>query len=641
MSSCHGDAPRAGLLPNPAILPPRPAHDRPIIVAIVGPPNSGKSTLFNRLTGLRQKVANFPGVTVEHRMGKAKLEDEHEVFLVDLPGVYSLHPRAEDEQVTHDVLKGERPDFPRPDAVILILDVTNLGRQLVLAAPILSLGLPTLILLNMADELELRGGKVDVAALAAELNCPVALISAAKGTGIDRIQQFLLGTAVRLNAPPPKIELPVLQDVPKCRQWAAKLGVRASYKAPAPPQWTRRLDSIFLHPVAGPLIFLAVVVGVFQTIFSWAQPLMNGLQQAVLWSGRWMASILPDTPWRSLLIDGVWSGVGSVVVFLPQILLLFLFIGILEDSGYLARAALIADRTMSKFGLQGKSFIPLLSAYACAVPAVMATRVIENKRDRIATIMIAPLMTCSARLPVYTLIIAAFVPNIPVLGGFLGLPAATMLGLYVLGFMAAITVARILKSTVLQSRGSSFVLEMPPYRWPTLQSLGLRLLDRAKVFLHRAGTVILLVAVVLWVLAHLPLQHGKTPPLEHSLAGMVGRATEPAIKPLGFNWKIGIGLITSLAAREVIVGTLGTIYGIEGDEQSKGLQAAVHQDLSAAGAVALLIFFAFAMQCFSTLAVVKRETGGWKWPVFQFSYMLTLAYCGSWLAFHITNHFIG
>ena len=640
MSSCHGDSRAAGLLPNPSILPPRAAHDRPIIVAIVGPPNSGKSTLFNRLTGLRQKVANFPGVTVEHRMGKAKLKDPHEVFLVDLPGVYSLHPRAEDEQVTHDVLKGERSDFPKPDAVILILDSTNLGRHLVLAAPILSLGLPTLILLNMADDLALRGGKVDVAALASELNCPVALISAAKGTGIERIQQFLLGTAVRLNAPPARVELPVLHDVPKCRQWAAKLGVRASYKAPAPPLWTRRLDAVFLHPVAGPLIFLAVVVAVFQSIFSWAQPVMNGLQQAILWSGHWMSSMLPDTPWRSLLIDGVWSGVGSVLVFLPQILLLFLFIGVLEDSGYLARAALIADRTMAKIGLQGKSFIPLLSAYACAVPAIMATRVIENKRDRTATIMIAPLMTCSARLPVYTLIIAAFVPNIPIVKGFLSLPTATMLSLYVLGFLAAVLVARVLKSTVLKSQRSSFMLEMPPYRWPTWQSLSLRLIDRAKIFLHRAGTVILLVAIVIWVLAHLPLEHGKTPPLEHSFAGMIGKTIEPAIKPLGFNWKIGIGLITSLAAREVIVGTLGTIYGIEGEEPSKGLQQAVHQDLTAAGAVALLIFFAFAMQCFSTLAVVKRETGGWKWPVFQFSYMLALAYCGSWLAFHVTNYFL-
>ena len=268
---------------------------------------------------------------------------------------------------------------------------------------------------------------MDVAALASELNCPVALISASKGTGIDSIRQFLLGTAVRLNAPPPRIELPVLQDVPKCRQWAAKLGVRASYKAPAPPLWTRRLDAVFLHPIAGPLIFLGVVIAVFQSIFSWAQPVMDGMRDAVFWSGRWMQGILPDTPWRSLLIDGVWSGVGAVVVFLPQILLLFLFIGILEDSGYLARAALIADRTMAKMGLQGKSFIPLLSAYACAVPAIMATRVIENKRDRTATIMIAPLMTCSARLPVYTLLIAAFVPNIAIIKGFLSLPTATML----------------------------------------------------------------------------------------------------------------------------------------------------------------------------------------------------------------------
>jgi ferrous iron transport protein B len=641
MSSCHGDSPRLSLLPNPSIAPPRTVHDRPIIVAIVGPPNSGKSTLFNRLTGLRQKVANFPGVTVEHRMGKAKLKDHHEVFLVDLPGVYSLNPRAEDEQVTHDVLKGERPDFPKPDAVMLILDATNLGRNLVLAAPILSLGLPTLLLLNMADDLKVRGGKVDVAALSSELNCPVALISAAKGTGIEGIQQFLLGTAVRLNAPPPRIELPVLQDVPKCRQWAANLGIRASYKAPVPPLWTRRLDAVFLQPVAGPLIFLGIVVAVFQSIFSWAQPLMNLLQQAILSSGQWMTHVLPDTPWRSLLIDGIWSGVGAVVVFLPQILLLFLFIGVLEDSGYLARAALIADRTMAKIGLQGKSFIPLLSAYACAVPAIMATRVIENKRDRTATIMIAPLMTCSARLPVYTLVIAAFVPNIVLIKGVLSLPAATLLGLYVLGFLAAVLIARVLKSTVLKSQRSSFLLEMPPYRWPTFRSLSLRLVDRSKVFLNRAGTVILAVAVVLWILAHLPLHNGKTPPLEQSFAGSVGKIIEPVIKPLGFNWKIGIGLITSLAAREVIVGTLGTIYGIEGDEQSKGLQQAVHQDLTPAGAVALLIFFAFAMQCFSTLAVVKRETGGWKWPIFQFSYMLALAYCGSWVAFHITSYFLG
>ena len=641
MNSCHDGSPRTGLLPNPAIPLPRAAHERPIIVAIVGPPNAGKSTLFNRLTGLRQKVANFPGVTVEHRMGKAKLNDVHEVFLVDLPGVYSLHPRAEDEKVTHDVLTGERQDFPRPDAVILILDSTNLGRHLVLAAPILSLKLPTLILLNMADDLRARSGKVDVSALSSELDCPVALVSAAKGEGLDGIRQFLLGTAVRLNTPPPKVELPVLQDIPKCRQWAANLGVRASYRAPAPPLWTRRLDAIFLHPLAGPLIFLTVVVLVFQSIFSWAKPVMDGLQKFVAVSGVGIKHWLPDTWWSSLLIDGVWSGVGSVIVFLPQILLLFLFIGILEDSGYLARAALIADRTMAKFGLQGKSFIPLLSAYACAVPAIMSTRVIENKRDRMATIMIAPLMTCSARLPVYTLVIAAFVPNIPIIGGVLGLPAAVMLGLYILGFITAIVIARLLKSTILKSHRSSFMLEMPPYRWPTFTSLGLRLIDRAKVFLNRAGTVILLVAVVLWIFAHFPLHNGKPPAIEHSFAGMVGKAIEPAIRPLGFNWKIGIGLLTSLMAREVIVGTLGTIYGIEGKEVSVGLQQAIHQDLTVAGAISLLVFFAYAMQCFSTLAVVKRETGGWRWPAFQFSYMLALAYSGSWVAYHIAARLFG
>jgi ferrous iron transport protein B len=629
MSDCHTGT-RVGLLPNPTIPVPNRSGDHPLIVAIVGPPNAGKSTLFNRLTGLRQKVANFPGVTVEHRMGKAKLKDRHEVFLVDLPGVYSLHPRSEDEQVAHDILKGLRPGFARPDAIILILDATNLRRHLLLAAPVLSLGLPTLVLLNMADDLTLRGGEVDVAELAQDLGAPVALISASKGTGIERIRQFLSGTAATFAAAkPPRVELPVLNDVPKCRQWAADLGQRASYRAPAPPLWTRRLDAIF-----------AVVVAVFQSIFSWAQPIMDGMQSFITGSGLWLNTVLPDGLFRSLLVDGIWSGVGSVIVFLPQILLLFLFIGILEDSGYLARAALIADRTMAKFGLQGKSFIPLLSAYACAVPAVMATRVIENKRDRIATMMIAPLMTCSARLPVYTLVIAAFVPNIPVLGGVLSLPAATMLLLYILGFVAAITTARVLKSTILKSQRSVFILEMPPYRWPTARSLGLRLYDRGKVFLRRAGTVILWVAIGLWVLAHLPLHHGKMPEIENSFAGMIGKTLEPVIKPLGFNWKIGIGLITSLAAREVIVGTLGTIYGIEGEATSKGLQAALHADLSPAGAVALLIFFAFALQCFSTIAVVRRETGSWKWPVFQFSYMLVLAYCCAWIAYQITGHFL-
>jgi ferrous iron transport protein B len=346
--------------------------------------------------------------------------------------------------------------------------------------------------------------------------------------------------------------------------------------------------------------------------------------------------VLPHSILTSLLVNGIWKGVGSVVVFLPQILLLFLFIGILEDSGYLARAALIADRTMAKFGLQGKSFIPLLSAYACAVPAIMSTRTIENKRDRLATIMIAPFMTCSARLPVYTLIIAGFIKERPLFGPFLGTQAGAMLGLYILGFVAAVGTARLLKSSVLKSEKTPFVLEMPPYRLPTLQSLGLRLFDRSKVFLRRAGTVILGVAIVLWVLLNLPLHDGKPPAITDSYAGMIGHVIEPAIKPLGFNWKIGIGLVSSIAAREVIVGTLGTIYGMEGTEQPEGLRQALQSELTTGGAIALLIFFAFAMQCMSTIAVVRRETGGWRWPAIQFAYMSFLAYAGGF----ITNHLV-
>jgi ferrous iron transport protein B len=603
------------------------------VVAIIGPPNSGKSTLFNRLTGLRQKVANYPGVTVEQRVGNATLASGREITLVDLPGVYSLSPRSEDERVAHDILTGTMPDFPRPDAILLILDSTNLGRHLMLAAPVLALGLPTMIILNMADDLRARGGELDAQALSRQLGAPAVLASAARGEGLEAVWDFL---ATR-SAPPAPVDASALQDVPKCHAWAARLGKRASYQPPAPPVWTRRLDALFLHPVWGPLIFVLVVVTVFQAIFAWARPLMDAVQSFITWSGGLVASVLPASPFRSLLLEGVWSGVGSVLVFLPQILVLFLFIGILEDSGYLARAALIADRTMARVGLQGKSFIPLLSAYACAVPAILATRTIENKRDRTATILIAPLMTCSARLPVYTLIIAAFLPERPLLGPLLGTRAAAMLGLYLLGFLAAFATARVLKSSILKSERASFLLEMPPYRRPTLSSLGLRLVDRSKIFLRRAGTVILAVAILLWVFAHLPLEHGKMPPVENSIAGKVGHAIEPVIRPLGFNWKIGVGLVTSLAAREVIVGTLGTLSGMEPDAKSRGLQKALRQDLAPAGAVALLVFFAFAMQCMSTIAVVRRETGGWKWPLIQFAYMTLLAYGGAFVAYRIVS----
>jgi ferrous iron transport protein B len=633
MSDCHGCSAATGLYSPPCSNGHKSATHT---VALVGPPNSGKSTLFNRLTGLRQKVANFPGVTVEQHVGRAKISGR-DVVLIDLPGIYSLSPRSEDEQVSHDVLTGQMPGVARPDALLLILDSTNLHRHLVLAAPILKLGLPTLVVLNMADDLRVRGGDLDAAALARDLGAPVAMISAARGEGVDKVFQFLEGSAVGSHSPKPLVQLPVLQDVPKCRQWAAHIGSKAAYQAPAPAHWTRRLDSVFLHPLWGPVVFGIVVMAVFQSIFTGAKPLMELIEKLIAASGQQIGTLLPDGLLKSLIVDGIWSGVGSVIVFLPQILLLFLFIGVLEDSGYLARAALIADRTMRRAGLQGKSFIPLLSAYACAVPAILSTRTIESKRDRIATILIAPFMTCSARLPVYALLIAAFLPDTRLLGP-ITTRAVALLGLYVLGFLAALFTARILKSSVLKSERNSFVLEMPPYRWPTFRSLGLRLVDRSKVFLRRAGTVILGVAIVLWCLASLPMHDGKPPAIEESLVGHIGRTVEPLIQPLGFNWKIGVGLITSLAAREVIIGTLGTLYGMDGTSQSMELQAALQKDLTVGGAVALLIFFAFAMQCFSTIAVVRRETGGWKWPAIQFTYMTVLAYLGGLVANQFITH---
>jgi ferrous iron transport protein B len=625
-SDCHACA-TAPVLPFPA------SAAAPKSIAVIGPPNSGKTTLFNKLTGLRQKVANFPGVTVEQHTGVAELPDGRQIQLIDLPGVYSLQPRSEDEQVARDVLTGQRADTPKPEAVLLVLDSTNLARHLMLAAPILALGMPTLVILNMADDLRGRGGKLDLAALSAELGAPVALISARQGEGIGQVYEFLAGV---MPKPAPK-ELPVLQDVPKCRAWAGKVSGQAAYRPPIPPKWTRRLDRFFLHPVLGPAVFIAVVIVVFQTIFGVADPSKELIDRFLQVSGNWLTQVLPAGPIRSLLIEGVWTGVGSVIAFLPQVLCLFLFIGILEDSGYLARAALIADRTMARVGLQGKSFIPLLSAYACAVPAIMSTRTIENKRDRIATILIAPFMTCSARFPVYALIIAAFIPNRRLVGVFLSTQTAAMIGLYALGFLMAVITAKVLKSSVLKSGRTPFLLEMPSYRWPTVQSIGLRLVDRAKVFLRRAGTVILLVTVLLWVMAHVPTQNGHAPEIANSLAGTVGRTIEPAIRPLGFNWKIGIGLITSLAARETIIATLGTIYGMDPKSQAVGLQAALHQDLTPGGAFALLVFFAFAMQCISTIAVVRRETGSWKWPAFQFAYMSVVAYVGAFIAAHVIH----
>ncbi len=595
-------------------------------LALVGPPNSGKSTLFNRLTRLRQNVGNYPGITVEQRTGLLICGDRV-INLIDLPGVLNLTPFSEDERVAVDVLTGRMDGVPNPDAVLLVLDATNLARHLPLAAPVIALGLPTLVLLNMADLLAKRGGQIDTVKLAGELGTPVALISATEGSGLNAVEHFLRHEYSKR----PTVLLPVLQDVPQCRKWAAEMAKRADYRAPIPAAWTRRLDDLFLHKLWGPFIFILIVGAVFQSVFGLGQPLSNAFQNMLTGLGQKAVPFVSNDFLRSLLLDGAWKGVSAVLVFLPQILLLFLFVGILEDSGYLARAALISDRTMRSVGLNGKAFIPLLSAYACAVPAIMATRTIENKRDRLATILIAPFMTCSARLPIYTLIISAFIPERPVVGFLLGSRACAMLSLYVLGFLAAIGTARILKSSVLKSVAVPFVLELPEYRWPTWQSIGLRLIDRARVFLRQAGTVILCVSLFIWVLTNLPLHHGRPPELEQSAIARLGHLIEPVIRPLGFNWKIGVGLLTSVVAREVLVGTLGTLYGTDPATHALPLQNALRQDLTFPGALALMVFFAFAMQCTSTLAVVRRETNSWKWPIFQFVYMSGIAYIGAFL----------
>ena len=631
---CEGDSTATGT----ALLDGR--GDAPI-VAMIGPPNSGKTTLFNRLTGLRQKVANYPGVTVEKHVGRAHLPGDRFVDLVDLPGVHGFSARTLDEKITRDVLEGRMPGLRAPDALVLTVDSTRLESQLMLVEPVLELELPTLLVLNMWDELEERGGSVDDAVLAERLGVETVRTNARAGTGIEAVQAFLSRSTIgaldreqrNLTNVPRGVELPMMDAFTQRRRRVRAVVESARFVPPRPSGLSERLDAVCLHRVWGPLVFLAVVVLVFQSIFTWAVPLMDGVDFLISGSGEWLATTLPDTWFRSLLVDGVWAGVGSVIIFLPQILILFLFLGILEDSGYMARAAVIADRLMYRVGLQGRAFLPLLSGYACAVPAILAARTVDDERDRLATIFVTPFMTCSARLPVYALLIAAFIPNEPFLGPIMNQRAAVLLGLYGLGIVAAVGTAFLLKRTLLRAKPGSFLMELPPYRIPSPRSLMLRLLDRSKIFLRRAGRIILMVAIVLWAFTQFPRVDGGPPPIDDSALGRMGQVIEPVIEPLGFDWRIGMGLLTSLAAREVIVGTLGTIYGVEdASDDSMDLQAALQRDLSTGSAIGLLVFFVFALQCMSTVAVMRRETAGWKWPAFQFGYMLTLAYVGAFIA---------
>jgi len=619
-------------------------------VALVGSPNAGKTTLFNALTGSTARVANYPGVTVEGREGEV-VGSSRPVVLLDLPGTYSLRAETLDEAVVGSTLAGEL-GMRKPDALLLVLDATTLQRGLALALEVLAAhpDLPCALVVTMIDELRARGGSVDFQRLAKRLGVAVFPVVGHRGVGLEALRDALAAPERWGRAQPAPAPLaPEARFASVDELWADIQRARL-----APDSRTDAVDRFLLHPAFGLLAFTAVMVLVFQSIFSWAVPLMDAIDAAFTGLAAASREWMPAGVLTSLWTDGVLAGVGSVLVFLPQILILFTLIHFLEDVGYMARAAFVVDRVMGWFGLQGRSFVVLLSCYACAVPGIMAARTIPNPRDRLATILVAPFMTCSARLPVYTLLIAAFVPALPVLGP-IGLQGLVMLGLYLLGAVTAIASAALLKSTLVRGHTSTFFMELPPYRVPTARLLAGQVWRSGRAFLRRAGTIIFAMSIAVWALLSFPgapEDPSRTPEaqaradLEASAAARLGHALEPAIAPLGFDWKVGVGLITSLAAREVIVSTLAQIYSVGSDEDFGGLRDALRDQVDpvtgkrAFGlpvALSLLVFFVFALQCTSTIAVMARETGSWRWPAFAFAYMLGLAYSASFLTYRIAG----
>lgn len=620
---------------------------RPTRIAILGAPNSGKTTLFNALTGHRAKAGNYPGVTVDRREGDLRARfTELAVRLIDLPGVYSLEPQSEDEAVAVRVLRGEFGE-PPPDGVVVVLDATTIERALPLVAEAAELGLPLCIVLTMIDELKARHGEIDLEALGAELGVPVLGVVGNRGLGIDDLGALVAesGHWTRSEALREAAEA----DTPEQRfEWTYGVLGRCRRKVPRADHWSRRLDRFLLHPVLGPAVFLTFVALFFQAIFTWATPAMDLLSGMMDGLADWLLTVVPDSLLTRLLADGVIRGVGAVIVFLPQIVLLFTVILFLEGCGYMARAAFVVDRVMGWVGLEGRCFLALLSSYACAVPGIMATRTIPSERDRLTTILVAPFATCSARLPVYTLLIAAFIPADPVFGPFTW-QGLTLGGLYLLGTAAALVSAAVLQRGLRRGASLPFYLELPPFRLPRPSDILLGVWDRAKMFLRRAGTIILCVSIVLWFLLNLPRRAAdpalsaaanQQAILEGSYAASVGRFIEPVFAPMDFDWRINVGLVASQAAREVMVATLAQIYAHE-DEEGEGLGGVLagvgdgsgEPLLSRPSALALLVYFAFAMQCMSTLAVIRRETGKWRWPAFTFVYMTGLGWFGAWVTF--------
>ena len=684
-------------------------------IAIIGNPNCGKTTLFNALTGLRQKVGNYPGVTVEKKEGRVLLENGTEISLLDLPGTYSLSANSPDEKVATDVLLGKFPETPLPDAVICVVDASNLERNLYLLSQIIDQHFPVVAALNMMDVAEHDGITIDVKKLSSALGIPVIPTVGSKQTGIKELIEAVQST-IRISENARRWKLPkkiesehqelvsllvenekiseraayfeaqsllstphaiqtyhgsyshvVLSHLQKDHETLDALGFdRFSIFVESRYQWIKqvcdkcmtiqqrtsdltmsdRIDAIVTHRIGGFVIFFTMMAMIFQTIFTWASIPMEWIGIGFDWLGHQVGGVIPPGDLHDLVVNGALGGVGAVVTFLPQILLLFLFLGLLEDTGYMARAAFIMDRLMGKVGLHGKSFIPLLSSFACAIPGIMSTRTIESPKDRLVTMLVAPLMSCSARMPVYALLIAAFIPHRH-LFGFISLSGIVLVSMYLLGLVMALLMAFIFKKTLLKGQSPAFIMELPPYRMPSLKNTLLHMWERSWIFLRKAGTIILGVSIVLWFLATYPKMDHGTPSekLGHSIVGRIGHFIEPAIAPLGFDWKIGIGMVSSLLQREVFVSTMGTIYNIENaDARSLSLREQMQREVNpltgrptftVLTAICIMVYYVLAMQCLSTIAVMRRETNGWKWPMFQLAYMTVLAYSGTFLTYRV------
>ena len=614
------------------------------LLALVGNPNCGKTALFNLLTGGRQKVANYAGVTVERKEGRFTTRSGKAVRVLDLPGAYSLYPRSPDERITCDILFGRAAGEKRPDLVVCVVDATNLRRNLRLALAVKRLGLPCVVALNMADLAEKRGVCISPAALAVELGLPVVSTVAVHKNGAEALLG-LLDDPAHWTAPKP-LDAPATSDAQEGDHVVVR-GIlqRLSLDAVIPHSPSERIDRVVLHPVLGPLLLAAVLFLVFQAVFSWAEGPKSAILALTALLSETVGGLLPDTWFKSLVVDGVIAGAGGVLVFLPQIVILYFFILVLEESGYLPRAAFLLDRLMGSVGLSGRSFIPLLSSFACAIPGIMAARTIANPRDRLVTIMIAPMMTCSARLPVYALLIGAFIPSREVWGG-LELQGLVMLALYLAGIAGAMAVAWLLKRFTSSGRQvRPLMMELPNYHWPSARSIALGLWQRTLIFVRRVGGIILLLSVVLWFLATYPAApDGATgAAIEYSYAGMIGQAMAVVFEPIGFNWQICVALIPGLAAREVAVSALGTVYALSatGEEAVQALSPLIADSWSLATALSLLAWYVFAPQCLATLAAVKRETGGWKMPLVMAGYLFGLAYIAAFLTYRVASLFEG